>query len=153
MHHLIVKRFTLLLVILLVTVVGGVASALLASTFLLAGAQVRNRLLPHLVSFATGALLGAAFIGLLPRAIETAGAGNAGKIGLAVLGGLLAFFILEKLVLWRHCHHDSCEVHTHDEAAGQHADFGIARRFVRMAMCMMRTSQVYLPPEMRSTHS
>jgi transposase len=38
------------------------------------------------------------------------------------------------------------------EAAGQHADFGIARRFVRMAMCMMRTSQVYLPPEMRSTH-
>ncbi len=38
------------------------------------------------------------------------------------------------------------------EAAGQHADFGIARRFVRMAMCMMRTSQVYLPPDMRSTH-
>ena len=107
--------------ILLVTVIGGVASALLASTFLLAGAQVRNRLLPHLVSFATGALLGAAFIGLLPRAIETAGAGNAGKIGLAVLGGLLAFFILEKLVLWRHCHHDSCEVHTHDEAAGHDA--------------------------------
>ena len=38
------------------------------------------------------------------------------------------------------------------EAAGQHADFGIARRFVRMTMCMMRTSQVYLPPEMRSPH-
>jgi transposase len=38
------------------------------------------------------------------------------------------------------------------EAAGQHADFGIARRFIRMAMCMMRTSQVYLPLEMRSTH-
>jgi len=37
------------------------------------------------------------------------------------------------------------------EAAGQHADFGIARRFVLMAMCMMRTSQVYLPPDMRST--
>jgi transposase len=37
------------------------------------------------------------------------------------------------------------------EAAGQHADFGIARRFVRISMCMMRTSQVYLPPEMRST--
>jgi transposase len=38
------------------------------------------------------------------------------------------------------------------EAAGQHADFGIARRFIRMAMCMMSTSQVYMPPEMRSTH-
>src|SRR5210317_54692 len=38
------------------------------------------------------------------------------------------------------------------EAAGQHADFGIARRFVRIAICMMRTSQVYLPPDMRCTH-
>ncbi len=38
------------------------------------------------------------------------------------------------------------------EAAGQHADFGMARRFVRMAMCLMRTSQVYLPPDLRSTH-
>ena len=32
------------------------------------------------------------------------------------------------------------------EAAGQHADFGIGRRFLRMAMCLMRSSQVYLPP-------
>jgi len=38
------------------------------------------------------------------------------------------------------------------EAAGQHADFGIARRFVRMTMCMMWTSQVYLPSEMRNTY-
>ena len=38
------------------------------------------------------------------------------------------------------------------EAAGQHAHFGIARRFIRIAMCMMRTSQIYLPPEMRSAH-
>jgi len=36
------------------------------------------------------------------------------------------------------------------EAAGQHADFGIGRRFLRMAMCLMRSSQVYLPPELRS---
>ena len=38
------------------------------------------------------------------------------------------------------------------EAAGQHADFGMACRFIRMAMCIMRTSQIYLPPDMRSTH-
>ena len=38
------------------------------------------------------------------------------------------------------------------EAAGQHADFGMARRFVRMAMCLMRTSQIYLPPDLRCTH-
>ena len=36
------------------------------------------------------------------------------------------------------------------EAQGQHADFGMGRRFIRMAMCMMRTSQVYLPPRLRS---
>ncbi len=34
--------------------------------------------------------------------------------------------------------------------AGQHADFGIGRRFLRMAMCLMRSSQVYLPPKLRS---
>ena len=37
------------------------------------------------------------------------------------------------------------------DAGGQHADFGIARRFVRMAMCLMKTSQVYLPPNLRNT--
>jgi transposase len=35
------------------------------------------------------------------------------------------------------------------QAAGQHADFGMARRFLRMAMCMMRTSQIYLPSQLR----
>ncbi len=38
------------------------------------------------------------------------------------------------------------------EAAGQHADFGMGRRFVRMSMCLMRTSQIYLPPDLRATH-
>ena len=36
------------------------------------------------------------------------------------------------------------------EATGQHADFGIGRRLLRMSMCMMRTSQVYLPSQLRS---
>ncbi|MCP4236318.1 MAG: hypothetical protein GY770_22515 [Aestuariibacter sp.] len=36
------------------------------------------------------------------------------------------------------------------EAAGQHAEFGIGRRFLRMGMCLMRSSQVYLPPKLRS---
>ena len=35
------------------------------------------------------------------------------------------------------------------DAAGQHADFGIARRYLRMAMCLMRKSQIYLPNELR----
>ena len=39
--------------------------------------------------------------------------------------------------------------HKRRDAAGQHADFGIARRYLRMAMCLMRTSQVYLPSNLR----
>ncbi len=39
--------------------------------------------------------------------------------------------------------------HKRRNAAGQHADFGIARRYLRMAMCLMRTSQAYLPPRLR----
>ena len=40
--------------------------------------------------------------------------------------------------------------HKRRDAQGQHADFGIARRYLRMGMCLMRTSQIYLPPELRS---
>jgi transposase len=39
--------------------------------------------------------------------------------------------------------------HRRRDAQGQHADFGIARRYLRMGMCLMRTSQIYLPPELR----
>jgi zinc and cadmium transporter len=101
----------LLLWIILFTALGGVLSAVAASIFLLAPGGLRLRVLPHLVSFATGALLGAALLGLLPHAIEGAGVGSIHSIGLALLIGLLIFFVLEKLVLWRHCHQEVCEGH------------------------------------------
>jgi zinc and cadmium transporter len=101
--------------IILFTAIGGLLSALAASIFLVAPESIRARVLPHLVSFATGALLGAALLGLLPHAIEGAGLVDAHKIGLTLLCGLLVFFVLEKLVLWRHCHQDICEGHVpHD---------------------------------------
>jgi zinc and cadmium transporter len=84
----------------------GLASALVASAFLVLPERLRLRAIPHLVSFATGALLGAALIGLLPEAISIAGAARAPRIGLVMLAGLLLFFVLEKLVLWRHGHED-----------------------------------------------
>jgi hypothetical protein len=37
------------------------------------------------------------------------------------------------------------------EAAGQHADFGISRRYLRTAMCLMKTSQIYMPEQLRNT--
>jgi zinc and cadmium transporter len=100
-----------LALIVLFTSLGGAVSATIAGVFLLLPERQRHDVLPHLVSFATGALLGAALLALLPHAIETAGAGNAHKVGLALVLGILAFFVLEKLVLWRHCHDDPCEAH------------------------------------------
>src|SRR5262245_32135446 len=101
----------LLIWILAFTALGGALSALAASLFLLAPERVRVSVLQHLVSFATGALLGAALLGLLPHAIDGAGPGRSHGIGLMLLVGLLIFFVLEKLVLWRHCHQDVCEGH------------------------------------------
>jgi zinc and cadmium transporter len=97
------------------TLLGGVAGVLLAGVFLLVPERARARALPFLVAFATGALLAAALLGLLPEAIELAGPDNYGGIGLSLLGGIALFFVLEKLVLWRHCHEDHCETHTPDE--------------------------------------
>jgi zinc and cadmium transporter len=102
--------------IILFTALGGAASALAASIFLIAPPALRTRALPHLVSFATGALLGAALLGLLPHAMESVGLAGAHRIGLTLLVGLLIFFVLEKLLLWRHCHQEVCEGHIpHDE--------------------------------------
>ena len=95
--------------ILLLTAASGALSAIIAGAFMLLPAARRTALLPHLVSFATGALLGAALLALLPHAIES-GAGTHG-IGIALAGGIIAFFVLEKMVLWRHCHVDACEAH------------------------------------------
>lgn len=105
----------LLVWIILFTALGGFFSALAASVFLVVPDRVRTRVLPHLVSFATGALLSAALIGLLPHAIGAAGVSKTHEIGLTLLAGLLLFFVLEKMVLWRHCHADVCEVHVNPE--------------------------------------
>jgi zinc and cadmium transporter len=104
--------------IILFTAIGGFLSALAASLFLVVPDRVRTRVLPHLVSFATGALLSAALLGLLPHAIEAAGVSKSHEIGMTLLGGLLLFFVLEKMVLWRHCHADVCEVHVNPEPHG-----------------------------------
>ncbi len=89
---------------------GGVLSALLAS---LIGLSARKEWIPSLVSFAVGALLGAAFLEMLPHAIESGG--NVRQVALVVLLGILGFFVLEKLVIWRHSHGDEEPVaHEHD---------------------------------------
>jgi zinc and cadmium transporter len=94
--------------------VGGVLTVIIASALFLVPEPQRRRIEPHLVSFATGVLLGAAFLGLLPHAIEAPGSSGPHQVFAVVLGGVLLFFMLEKLMLWRHCHADHCEMHDAD---------------------------------------
>jgi zinc and cadmium transporter len=98
--------------ILAASLAGGTLSAGLAAISL----KVRASWVPMLVSFAIGALLGAAFLEVIPHAFER---GEPHQAAIAILGGIFAFFVMEKLLLWRHCHTENCEVHdphaaTHD---------------------------------------
>jgi zinc and cadmium transporter len=102
---------TLLAWIVLFTLLGGVLSVLAAALFLLLPESLRTRVLPAMVSFAIGALLGAAFLAVLPHALAAPGVRDMHTITSTVLLGLLGFFLLEKLVLWRHCHAHECEAH------------------------------------------
>jgi zinc and cadmium transporter len=86
------------------SLLGGLLSVMVASSFLLLSEHHRSITVPHLVSFAIGALLGASFLGLIPHAIENEVHIDPHEIGLTLLLGLLLFFLLEKMVLWRHCH-------------------------------------------------
>jgi len=99
---------TTLLWISFACVIGGLLSVFLAAG--LASAAPRSWI-PHLVSVAIGALLGAAFLEILPHAFSSAGQepGGIGKLAATVLGGIFLFFILEKLVLWRHFHLEDLE--------------------------------------------
>lgn len=74
--------------------------------------------IPRLVSFAVGALLGAVFLELVPHALET---GDAHRVMVVMLAGLLAFFLLEKLVLWRHSHGHHAHGDLADESEHDHA--------------------------------
>lgn len=75
-----------------------------------------------LISYAIGALLGAAFLEILPHALEH---GDPHKMTATVLFGILFFFVMEKLVLWRHCHHDHCEAHEAHAPAHDHGRSGL----------------------------
>jgi zinc and cadmium transporter len=88
---------------------GSVGAILGAALLLGFHDPVRNRLLPCLISYAAGALLGAAFLGMIPKALEEAP--PLATTG-TVLAGIVIFFLLEKLLIWRHCHDGRCEVHT-----------------------------------------
>jgi zinc and cadmium transporter len=85
---------------------GAILSVLFAAVLTL---NTRAAWVQMLISYAIGALLGAAFLNALPEALELSK--NPAQMTATVLFGILLFFILEKLVLWRHCHAEECEAH------------------------------------------
>ena len=98
-----------LLLVLGLTLLGGLGGLLVASSILLIKESARTKLIPWLVSYAVGALLGASMLEILPKALEQLPARD---VFSTLLLGILLFFILEKLVLWRHCHEADCDSHT-----------------------------------------
>lgn len=87
------------------------AISLIGIVFISIKEEFLKRILLFLVSFSAGTLLGGAFIHLLPEAIEKFGFSI--YISLYVLLGILVFFVLEKLICWRHCHIPTSEEHPH----------------------------------------
>jgi zinc and cadmium transporter len=108
-----------LAVILIATTAGSVLSLLLAAALAF---SARPSWVPILVSYAIGALLGASLLEVLPEAVKMGG--NIETVGKALLGGILLFFLLEKLVLWRHCHDEICEAHSSHDHGHDHGRSG-----------------------------
>ena len=106
---------SLLFLIIIFTAVGGVLSVLAAGIFLLLSEKNQHKVLPHGISFAIGALLAVAFWGLIPEAFEHAKPEQIQPLSGTILAGILGFFVLEKLLLWRHCHFGECEAHGDEE--------------------------------------
>jgi len=102
-----------------VALAGGILSVTAAAALSMAVGTHRVNML---ISYAIGALLGAAFLEILPHALEH---GQPQRMAATVLFGILAFFVLEKLVLWRHCHHDHCEAHDAHAPAHDHGRSGL----------------------------
>jgi len=91
------------------SLVGSCGGLVVASSLVFFPARIRTPLVPWLVSYAVGALLGVALLLLLPQALADL---PAPAVFTTLLFGILVFFVLEKLVLLRHCHTDDCHVHS-----------------------------------------
>ncbi|MFH1182372.1 MAG: ZIP family metal transporter [Candidatus Woesearchaeota archaeon] len=71
--------------------------------------KVLDKLLLVLVALSAGALMGGAFLHLIPEAAEN---NSTLTVGLSVLLGFSLFFFIEKILHWRHCHDEKCTIHT-----------------------------------------
>ncbi len=96
------------IMLLLASLAGGVLCVLLAATLLAFRSRRLGLLLPRLISFSTGTLLGTALLGMIPHAAARL---EMADVSLLLLAGLALFFFLEKILIWRHCHRKDCDFH------------------------------------------
>lgn len=94
--------------ILLATAAAGALSVAAAAVLSL---TLLSRIVPRLVSLSAGLLLGTAVLHLLPEAVESGADLHA--LSWTLLGGLVGFFLLEKLAILRHSHHHEGDGHEH----------------------------------------
>lgn len=69
--------------------------------------KLLNKIVLLFVGFSAGALIGGAFLHLIPEALES----ECSNIFLYVIIGFVAFYALEKILHWRHCHKGKCKIH------------------------------------------
>lgn len=74
---------------------------------------VLNKIVFYLVAISAGSLMGGAFLHLIPEAIVDIGSANIGNVFFAVLAGFAAFFVLERVLHWHHCHKHGTSSHVH----------------------------------------
>jgi len=87
---------------------GSLGAVAVAGIILVLPERLTRWLVPYFISYAIGTLLGAALLGMIPHALACLAAGT---VMFTVLAGLIGFFVLESLVLWRHCHEQDCPIH------------------------------------------
>ena len=105
--------------ILMATLAGGLLSVCIAAALTQA---LLGRLVKHLVSLSAGVLLGTALLHVMPEAFESQA--SAHELFLCLLGGLLFFFLLEKVELYRHSHHHEGDGHHHHHFDAEQAGRG-----------------------------
>jgi len=99
----------IILLIFLFSILGSIGAIITASILLLFKGKIQMKLVSYLISYATGTLLAAALLGMIPEALSQK---EPLIIMSFVLGGIILFFFLEKMVIWRHCHDIECELHS-----------------------------------------
>ncbi|HKL92549.1 MAG TPA: ZIP family metal transporter [Bacteroidales bacterium] len=92
--------------VLLALILGSVGSVALASLMLLLKKKQLEILSQHLLYVAGGTLLGAVFMGMLPKSLSML---DAPTVLMTTLVGILLFFLLEKIILWRKCRNTQCD--------------------------------------------